>query len=322
MNGTEQDVPQPPQEYPSKEGWIRKKSNNFFCKWPTRYFVLDNKCLYCYVTNSRQQFLGGVNFDKISIHILTNDQSKEIVLKPLSAKGSVKLRFLTVVEYNVWHELLKIHIIQSRGRKKALVDYPLWTLNRISIVEFAANASSGDLILFKSKNIATSVQRLLSSSDFDHIGVIYKYPAGDISFLESTKEYGVSICYWDDFLAYGWGINYEKISYRKLEAAQMTEIAGKLQEFIQNVLGKRFSFSPLKLLSRFNNKIAAESDGFFCSELVAKAYQEMGLITNSVPASRFWPGDFSENSKLGLIEANLQQEKVIDFSIIQSVLNN
>ena len=83
MNGTEQDVPQPPQEYPSKEGWIRKKSNNFFCKWPTRYFVLDNKCLYCYVTDSRQQFLGGVNFDKISIHILTNDQSKEIILNQI-----------------------------------------------------------------------------------------------------------------------------------------------------------------------------------------------------------------------------------------------
>lgn len=304
-----------------KEGWIRKKSFYFFSKWPIRYFVLDDKCLYCYVTASKEKFLGGVNFDKISIRVHAIDKEKELVLLPLTSKGSVKLKFFRQAEYLSWKDALNQHVLASRGCKKALVDYPLWVLNRISPSEFMINADSGDLLLFKNKNLATCMQRLFSNSEYDHIGMIYKYPGGDISFLESTKEAGVSICYWDDFISNAWGLNYEKISYRKLETIDRKGLSERLEEFIQKVLGKKFSFNTVKLLSRFA-PAKSDSQGFFCSELVAKAYQEIGLIDETTTASSYWPGDFSETSKISLKNADLSGEKILDFNIIQSVLTN
>ena len=236
----------------NKEGWIRKKSCMFFSNWPYRYFILENKVLYCYVSASKEKFLGGINFDKISLHISTNEKKQEITLTPLSAKGNVRLRFLTAIDYKEWLSLLTIHINKSRGKKKALVDYPLWSLNRISIQEFKNIANSGDIILFCSKQIANSLQRVLSQSEYDHIGIVYKYPTGDIGFLESTKEDGVSICYWDDFLAYGWGLEYRKIGYRKLVAPDVSIISTKSYKIIKNrFFSSRLRKFQLKMMDSF-----------------------------------------------------------------------
>lgn len=38
--------------------------------------------------------------------------------------------------------------------------------------------------------------------------------------------------------------------------------------------------------------------GFFCSELVAKAYKTCDLLTDNKPSSSYWPITFSKNLKL------------------------
>ena len=37
-------------------------------------------------------------------------------------------------------------------------------------------------------------------------------------------------------------------------------------------------------------------DGFFCSELVAHCYQELGVLQSERPASGYWPVDFGETA--------------------------
>ena len=304
-----------------KEGWIRKKGSRFFSKWPRRYFLLENKCLYCYVSSNKEKFLGGINFDKISVYLKTFDKKQEIMLYPLSGQGFLGLKFEKKQDFDEWLELLENHIKSSEGVIKDLINVPLWTLSRISINEFYASAESGDILLFKSKNFANSIQRVFSLSEYDHIGILYKYPTGDIAFLESTKESGVSICYWEDFLINGWGHGYTKIVYRKLELLLKNPLLSEqLNLFIKQFLGKKFGFGSKKLLSRFTKINFCSNDKFFCSELVAKAYQELGLLSKYLQASSFWPGDFSESSKMKIIGGKLQQEKIIDFEIKESVL--
>lgn len=304
---------------PYIQGWIKKRTNAFFSKWPTRYFILENQSLYCYTSQTQDKFLGGINFNKISITLTAFPKSRELHLVPLSAKGSVKLRFTTLIDLENWEDALKTHINTSRGKKKALIDYPLWTLNRISIEEFKILADSGDLMLFKSNTVASSMQRVFSLSDYDHVALIYKYPTGELAFLESTNAKGVELCYWDDFLAYSWGQCYSKMVYRKLSTNTRQELSQNLDRFIKKVIGKKFGIGAKKLISRITmNQVSDES--YFCSELVAKAYQEVGVLGKVKPASSFWPGDFCEKKKLLLINSSLQLEQVLDFRIIQSVL--
>ena len=62
-----------------------------------------------------------------------------------------------------------------------------------------------------------------------------------------------------------------------------------------------------------------ESDGYFCSELVAKTYKQLGLLVSDkndpryLPSSRFYPRDFSEAGGLQLEHGKLGEEKDIVF---------
>ena len=312
-----------PQLYPSslprKEGWIKKDTNKFFNKWPTRYLILENQCLYCFSSITQSKFLGGINFSKLSISTISFPKRREIHLVPLSSSGRVKLRFSSSSDFKDWEEALNSHISTSRGKQKALIDYPLWTLNRISAKEFSLLGETGDIILFKSKNIVGSMQRVFSLSDYDHVALVYKYPSGELAFLESTKDNGVDLCYWDDFLAYDWESCYYKLAYRKLEIDQKDKVNEKIDLFIRSVLGKKFGIGAKKIFSRFTGWQAGD-ERFFCSELVARAYQEIGILNGEKSASSYWPGDFSERGRTSFTGAKLLLEQVIDFRIIQSVL--
>jgi hypothetical protein len=70
-----------------------------------------------------------------------------------------------------------------------------------------------------------------------------------------------------------------------------------------------------------NNLSPEEEDesGFFCSELVATVYKELGLLTrdkssdNYQPACKFYPKDFSEKSGRKLDRGELSPEYAIYF---------
>ncbi len=42
-----------------------------------------------------------------------------------------------------------------------------------------------------------------------------------------------------------------------------------------------------------------DTSSLFCSELVAEAYQQMGLLTLDIPSNEFTPADFADLSGLG-----------------------
>jgi hypothetical protein len=55
--------------------------------------------------------------------------------------------------------------------------------------------------------------------------------------------------------------------------------------------------------------------GYFCSELVAAFYKRLGLLPESVSASKYWPGSFSQKSKLCLLNGALGPEMIVDFNL-------
>ena len=49
------------------------------------------------------------------------------------------------------------------------------TPNRLSVSDFESLIDTGDLIFFKSATLGGRVQRFVTNSDFDHVGLALKY---------------------------------------------------------------------------------------------------------------------------------------------------
>lgn len=56
-------------------------------------------------------------------------------------------------------------------------------------------AESLDLVIFRSKNVSAGLQRFLTDSDYDHVGIILK-DCGRLHLIDTTETYGVNIFGW------------------------------------------------------------------------------------------------------------------------------
>jgi len=66
--------------------------------------------------------------------------------------------------------------------------------------------------------------------------------------------------------------------FRKLHHTRKYQFQTILLNFIKKTIGREYDFNPLRLLRKDSDDQVEESKGYFCSELVAKAYKLMGLL--------------------------------------------
>ena len=159
----------------------------------------------------------------------------------------------------------------------------------ISNNEFKRVAETGDILLFQSKTIASQLQRVVTSSKFDHVALVVRLSQDRLVIFESLRETGVATCDWDRFITKKWNEMYNLIVYRKLKTVRDENFALVIQDFMRQTLGKPFKLNPVKLLRKVNYhdsaQIIKETKSFFCSELVATAYKRLGLLEQARAAS-------------------------------------
>jgi hypothetical protein len=187
--------------------------------------------------------------------------------------------------------------------------------------DFLSVAQTGDLLLFQSKSLGSNLQRIITRSNYDHVALLIKFPDGRLVIFEALRENGVTICDWDRFMTKKWHELYHRIVYRKLYSRREHQFNEVLEDFVRQTLGKPFKINPIKLLRSTNDWDQAEkikdTKSFFCSELVATALKRLGLLEPEKAASKYWPGEFSQEDRLS--EAKLQNgawfgdEQVIEF---------
>lgn len=136
--------------------------------------------------------------------------------------------------------------------------------------------------------MAAKLTRKVTSSKFDHIAIVLKYDEepGELFILDSTTQ-GVTVSRWSDFRLITQDY-YHHLFYRKLHTDRNEDFFLKLDTFIKHVVGCKYHFSVTDVLFKrtmFTDKrgpgentgAAAERE-YFCSELIAIAYKECGLI--------------------------------------------
>lgn len=105
-------------------------------------------------------------------------------------------------------------------------------------------------MLFRGTSGNCQVQRMFTQSDYDHVAVILRFSQGSVYLFEATGTYGVGLCSWDSMIDNEWYTLYDKLVYRKLEVKRDKDFLDKVQKFVNENIGKKYSCSPQKLIKQ------------------------------------------------------------------------
>lgn len=302
---------------PSKSGWLEKKTTGFVKRWIPRYFLLERQELKYYYKEDLKKFGGVLNFNVVTAEVEV--KKNKLMITALGGKRDFCLRAESKKDAVDWAYAISVHINSAKGKNTvfAVSEKSLyWKFPRISEEDFKFTACTGDILLFRGNDTISKIQRVITASQYDHVAFILKYSSGKLALLEATSAEGVSILSWEEFKFYRFETLYERLIYRKLDFDRDNDALNSLENFIFKVNGKKYRISAGKLLTKKFDKEPENKRGFFCSELVAMALKAIKVLPPKPPASRYWPGDFSDSKRLELINgAVLHPGQLIDFDI-------
>lgn len=96
---------------------------------------------------------------------------------------------------------------------------------------------------------------------------------------------------------------------RRLRMARTPEMADILARFVEEHQGKPFNNNLGQLLRAVANNNTKDdvSKGLFCSQLVALAYVQLGLLPESTVAANYMPSDFAAETIKGGFRGKLDR---------------
>jgi hypothetical protein len=186
--------------------------------------------------------------------------------------------------------------------------------------------------LFSGKGGISDGIKFFTLSKWSHVGMVYRIdnpldPNSSIFCWESTtlsdlkdadtgcKTRGVQRVELSERLRGCFAKGYE-ISIRPLSKPLTDDMILALNNFRHEVSGRPYEKHKIELLKAAYDGIFGDNkedlSSLFCSELLAEAYQRMGLLTEELPSDEYTPKDFSFEKKLKLeLGYSLQNEIAI-----------
>lgn len=179
---------------------------------------------------------------------------------------------------------------------------------------------TGDILLFSGKGGISEGIKFFTLSKWSHVGMIYRFDdprdaKGTIFCWESTTlsdlkdadtgklSKGVQRVELSERLERCFAMGYE-ITVRPLSEPLSDDMIRTLNDFRHEVSGRPYEKDKIELLKAAYDWIFGDNkedlSSLFCSELVAEAYQRMGLLTEKTPSNEYTPKDFSSERGLTL----------------------
>ena len=165
---------------------------------------------------------------------------------------------------------------------------------------------TGDLVLFAGQGGVSAWIRWFTRSPWTHIGMVVRQERMDSVFVwESTTlstikdissgalRQGVQLAgLRERVLAYD-----GRIAVRRLSRGLGPRRLARLGALRSRLAGRPYERNRLELLKAAADVLLPENredlTSLFCSELVAEAYQTMGLLDERKPSNEYVPGDFA-----------------------------
>lgn len=163
---------------------------------------------------------------------------------------------------------------------------------------FMENCNNGDILLFRGKKINNKLLRSITRSKYDHVGLVVRGPAGPYLF-DATGD-GICLHTFKKFARKRWYEPYQYVCRRALKwkntdgkDIEMPKIyIDKLHKFVEKTVGMHYRLTPGALMNHTSKSRLRKKKGYFCSELVAAAYQHMNILPMEPQAQKYWPGTF------------------------------
>lgn len=188
---------------------------------------------------------------------------------------------------------------------------------------------TGDIVLFSGKGGVSDWIKWFTRGTWSHVGMVVRVPDWDMVMLwesttlsnlpdiESGKETkGVQLVSLSKRIQTYKG----EVAVRRLNADRTPAMLRALQTLRREVAGRQYEADKIELIrAALDGPFGANREdlsSLFCSELVAEAYQRMGLLpdgTGAKPSNEYTPKDFSNqaNPALPLLVGELWAEEAL-----------
>lgn len=181
---------------------------------------------------------------------------------------------------------------------------------------------TGDIVLFSGKGPVSAGIKIATGSKWSHVGMVFVLPEYDfVCVWESTTLSNIKDLQSDQarqgvqLVPLRERVNkYNgQIAVRQLQGFEAdTTSLNKLNCFRKDVANRPYEQNKIELIkSAYDGLFGANQEclsSLFCSELVAEAYQRLGLLSELVPSNEHTPADFSQTNKLPLLIGSLGPE--------------
>ncbi len=180
---------------------------------------------------------------------------------------------------------------------------------------------TGDIVLFSGKGGISTGIKWFTQSKWSHVGMVLRLnewdavmlwestTLSDIKDIESGKERkGVQLIPLSERIRKYKG----EVSIRLLEVERSSEMLAELSLLRAEIKGRPYEQNLIELIRSAYDGLLGDNmedlSSLFCSEMVAEAYQRMGLLTQEIPSNEYTPKDFSDQRELQLKRGALSGE--------------
>jgi hypothetical protein len=177
--------------------------------------------------------------------------------------------------------------------------------------EMRSSLDSGDVLLFAGESRFSSAIKRLTGSHWSHSALVARpHAGGPLLLWEATLDTDLPDVTTHEIAS---GVNLYDLEHwirhyagetviRPLRVERTDAMRAALLAFYQEARGRPYARNRLELFRAvydgpLGKNRTDDLSNFFCSELVAAAFQRMGLLPASPPANEYTPHDFSAERK-------------------------
>jgi hypothetical protein len=181
--------------------------------------------------------------DKVTFSMFIEGNKREFIFKAKDSNTRQE-----------WTQAITKHISEAKKNQRndelLIKQKNFWKLSEgVTTQEFAKEADSGDIILFKGKKLGSKITRGITNSEFDHIAMVLKFEDDEEVYMIDATLSGVNVTSWQQLCTYKDKL-YSKIIWRKLHVKRNDDFIEKISAFVKAVYKKKYSLSVAKLLHR------------------------------------------------------------------------
>jgi hypothetical protein len=183
-----------------------------------------------------------------------------------------------------------------------------------AFAELKPQLDSGDVLLFSGTSRFSNAIKGSTFSHWSHAGLVARpHAGGQVLLWEATLDTdladvatheaapGVRLFDLEHWLRHYGG----ETAIRRLRVERTDAMRAALLEFYREARGRPYQRNRLEMLRAvydgpLGRNRTDDDTSFFCSELVAEAFQRMGLLSDKPSASEYTPHDFSSERRRAL----------------------